>query len=136
MYPGSCLIGDKIFFVGGQRKAHSGKLKSSKYVYSLDLTNESFILKMENIKAPVKVIYPRIAAGNNQAILLGGKHPKTEQLNKYIFQLHFEETGMKFIKLDDLAIDITENYPPIIKNDSAIFISFPNVAVRKRDATN
>ena len=86
MYPGSCLMGDKIFFVGGQRKAHRGKLKSSKYIYSLDLSNESFGLKMENAKTPFKVIYPRIAAGTRHAILAGGKHPKTGQLSKHIFR--------------------------------------------------
>ena len=136
LHPGCCLLENKIFFVGGQRKSTSGKLKSSKYVYSLDLSTEDFTLKMENIKMPCKLINPTIAAGTKHAILAGGQHPKTGLANKNSYYLSLREENPKFTILDGISFELKEHYPSFATSEHAVFISFPKVAVRRKDATN
>ena len=122
---------NKIFIIGGQRVDRLGNLKSSKRVFSLSF-NAGFIIKKE-AKIPVKLERPIIAAGGKHAIIVGGKDPKTEELNKACFYINLKNGQVNVHSIEALSIDLEENYPPTYKKEYAMFISYPNVAVRYKD---
>ena len=128
---GSCVMDKKIFIFGGERLDKLGNLKSSKLILSLTV-DQGFVLKTES-KLPIKVNNPIVAAGENHAIVVGGTDPKTGGFNYKSFYVLLKENGMKVNIMDPLNMKFIENFPPIYTNQYAVFISYPNVAVRYKN---
>ena len=131
---GSCLMGKKIIIIGGQKISKLGNLKANKIIYSLSIEND-FVIKAEG-SLPIKLIKPVIASGDRHGIITGGKIPKTGQINQACYYLNMKSQVLSTHLIDPLTFNIEENYPPIYTGNYALFISFPNIAIRYRDKYN
>jgi hypothetical protein len=129
---GCCLMGNKIYFVGGQVEENES-LFPNEQIFSLDLMNESFELGVENVKFGLKVSRPSLVASQNYAILAGGKDLKTGRYNKNIFELNVDDDGLKFKKINSIKFELNEDYPPFVNQGYFVFVSFPFVACRTRE---
>lgn len=125
---GTCVLGNKLLLVGGQMVNGEGKLRSSKNVYSVNF-NDEFKMKCEG-KLPCKIIRSNIAAGNRHAIISGGVYLKTNKPNRLSFLISWNGIDYTIERILDVGIDLTERYPATYDNDTTLFISFPNIAVK------
>lgn len=125
---GSCVLGNKLLLVGGQRANSKGEVKNSKKVYSIAV-NEGFKMKCEG-KLPVKILRTNIAAGGKNAIVSGGVCSKSLKPSRSSFVIINEGDSYTIKKILDVGIDLTERYPATYNSDIALFISFPCIAVK------
>ena len=125
---GSCVLGNKLLLVGGQRLGSKGEVRNIKNVYSVAV-NQRFEMKCEG-KLPVKILRANIAAGGKHGIISGGVCSKTLKPNRSSFAIANEGDSYAIKKILDVGIDLTERYPATYNSDIALFISFPCIAVK------
>ena len=131
---GSCAIGNKLLFVGGQRKSKSGELKNSKNIYSIAVEDD-FKLELE-AKLPIKILKPSIATGLKHGIIAGGINAKTNLPNRCCFCIIVKDQIYNVYQMEDLGFDLTEAYPSFYHKDYVMFISYPNLALRVKRVSN
>lgn len=130
LYPGSFVIGNKLYFVGGQRINSKGFPKSNKKVFSLELKKLTPML--ENVRFGIKVIRPLCASGSSNAIIAGGTNPKLTKPSPYCYVFHAEPQP-EFKLLETIGFSLQEHYPPMyIASKGPLFISFPKVAYKDK----
>jgi hypothetical protein len=131
---GSCLSGNRILIIGGQRRSKLGNLKCNKTIFSFSFEN-GFLIEAVG-KIPMKILRPVIAGGDKHGIVIGGKNPKNNEMSKSCYYFTIKDKNIKFHGLDPLSFPIEENYPPVYNREFAMFISFPMVVIRFRNKIN
>lgn len=131
---GTCAVGNKILLVGGQRINTKGLLKNSKKIYSIDVSRE-FEVELEG-KLPIKVLKPTIATGLKHGIIAGGVNPKTSQPNKLCFSFMIKNEILNINPIQELNFELAEYYPGLYSRGFAMFVSFPNLAIRMKHLKN
>ena len=129
--PGSFILGSKIYLVGGYRVNSKGQLRSTKRVYSLDVSNDQDIRFdcEEQLRLPFKVVKPHCFAGTETVIVMGGKMGKSKTFNYCACQLRpKEKQPEKLVRmLEPIPVPMSGNYPPTKIDDYIAFSSFPNI---------
>lgn len=128
---GSCVLGKKILIVGGQ-DLNNGYIQSNRKVYSID--TELLTMKFET-SIELEVNCPLMASGSTHAILVGGTHPFTGEINKQTLYMSRKKDCILFESLDKLNSEIVERYPPVYRQNYIFFVSYPNIVVRFRKKT-
>ena len=131
---GTCAIGNKLVIIGGQRKGKTGRLKNSKKIYSIGVEN-GFKLELE-AKLPIKLLKPLAATGSKHGIITGGLNSKDLTYNRLSFCLISKNSNFYVFPIESLAFDLNEPYPAIYAKEFAMFISFPNIAIRNKHISN
>ena len=129
IYPGTFMIGSKIYFINGQRMSSKGILTSLRSVFSIDLEVDDFNFTQESFKSPLKVFRPVCGSHGNQVFITGGLKPSSKSCSKktYIFTLSTGEP--RFTEIPGLQAQIGDTYPVISTGDTNIVISYPSVAM-------
>lgn len=130
---GTCILGNKLLLVGGQRINSHKTLAGNKKIYSIDI-ERGFKVQIEG-KLPQKILRPAMAAGSKQGIITGGISLNSNTLNRKSFRIGIKDDICSIVPIDDIGIDLFELYPSYYCSKYAIFISFPNVAIRMKSLT-
>ena len=127
---GAFLFYQRIYLVGGKVYQEGGYNASDK-IFSFGLEENSFILREESFKLPVKLINPTCAAGSSNAIISGGKLEDGHyNLDVFIIKLRENEIIKSHSKLDS---PIEENYPPSYLEHEVVLFSFPKLWIRPKN---
>ncbi|OMJ92577.1 hypothetical protein SteCoe_4586 [Stentor coeruleus] len=131
MQYGSCVVNKRILIFGGMRVFGIGMVKYSKKILSIKF-NDGVCIREEG-KLPIKIVNPLVAAGEKHGILIGGANGETGEPNKSCFYFIFKGEALEVHSIDSLSIPISEKYPPVYTKNYAMFILYPNVAIRFRE---
>ncbi|OMJ84428.1 hypothetical protein SteCoe_14435 [Stentor coeruleus] len=130
---GTCILGNKLLLVGGQRLSSNKTLAGNKKIYSIDL-EKGLKVQVEG-KLPHKILRPTIASGSKQGIITGGVSLASNTLNRKSFRIEIQNDICHLTPIDDICIDLFELYPSYYCSKYAMFISFPNIAIRMKSLT-
>ncbi|OMJ95471.1 hypothetical protein SteCoe_1062 [Stentor coeruleus] len=131
---GTCIMGDKLLLIGGQRITSKNNLSGNKKIYSISL-EKGFKIQIEG-KMPNKLLKPSIAAGSKHGVIAGGISLTSGALNKRSYCIINKNDSFKIMEIDSLDFDLVELYPAFYFGKFVMFISFPYVAVRIKKITH
>lgn len=134
--PGTVLIKDKIYFIGGKILNSFGKPKASTKMYSLDLADDSLLFKEEPVSTPKKLVNPVCVASENEVFIVGGTNPKNPaRLLTSVYRLSFDGT-MQFLNYQSIPFPIQGTYPAVVADDYLLFFNYPRFAVLQKSQIN
>ncbi|OMJ69258.1 hypothetical protein SteCoe_33073 [Stentor coeruleus] len=128
---GTCIMGNKLLLIGGQRITSKNSLASNKKIFSINLEN-GFKVQIEG-KMPNKLLKPNIAAGKKHGIITGGISLSKGTFNRKSYCIIIKNDICKIQTIENLSFDIKELYPGFYCGNYVMFISYPYVAVRMKN---
>lgn len=128
---GTCIMGNKLLLIGGQRITSSNSLSSNKKIFSINLEN-GFKVQAEG-KMPHKLLKPTIASGKKHGIIAGGISLSTGTFNRKSYCIIIKNDICKIQTIESLSFDINELYPGVYCGNYVMFVSYPYIAVRMKN---
>ncbi|OMJ77290.1 hypothetical protein SteCoe_23158 [Stentor coeruleus] len=128
---GTCILGNKLLLVGGQRLNSKNTLSSNKKIFSINI-EKGFKVEVEG-KLPYKLLKPSIATGVKQGIITGGITVKSSKFNRKSFHISLKGDNCYLTPIGNIGIDLIEQYPSIYTSKYAMFISYPYIALRMKN---
>ncbi|OMJ93804.1 hypothetical protein SteCoe_3127 [Stentor coeruleus] len=133
--PGSFILNKKLYIFGGYTQSSDKKIRKNMIVFSIQLDDEQYELKVEMFKFPYAIYRPVTGIIGQTVIIGGGKYMDGSICRTY---LEFQNQQMEEEKFKEFAIecfDIEENYPPWCTEDFSYFIGFPKIAYRLKSSS-
>ena len=132
LYPGTFMIKSKVFLVNGQKMSTRGILETLTKVYSIDLEQDDFDFKEEDLELPFKVFRPICGSYRKTAFVTGGVMTSSKHASKQSFTINFKHDPPKVQEVQGLKVDLDDTYPIIATSNSFYCISYPNIAIYNR----
>ena len=103
--PSVFLFSGKLYFVGGEKKNSKGKLKKNSRIYSINISEDIFILNEENIKLPIKVNNVFGISRGSDVLIFGGKLLENNEFNKNCLSMSIIKDKALFKEEPELPIE-------------------------------
>jgi hypothetical protein len=136
LYPGTFMIGSRVYMVNGQKMSKRGILETLTRVYSIDLDEDGFDFREEDIDLPIQVFRPICGSYKKTAFITGGVVRTSKHSSKHSFMIKFRHDPPKVEEIHGLKVDLDDNYPVIGTSHAFYCISYPYVAIYDRRNKN
>lgn len=124
--PGNFIMKNILYYIGGNTQLGSNAL-----IYALDLSNPTPKFKALKFRLPVSLISPLCSSNSKFAFICGGY--SDDRPSKACFKFN-PKHGFKEIPGKNL--ELTENFPPKLKESYLIYCAFPKFALRTKSMKN
>ena len=127
---GAFTYNGRIYLVGG-KICQDGIYSPSDKIFSVGIEDESFFLREETIKLPVKLVNPVCASGGSHAFIAGGCLENNQpSLRMFVIKFLKNEIHECHAKLDSA---IEEKYPPAYLENEVVIFSFPKLWIKPKN---
>ncbi|OMJ79941.1 hypothetical protein SteCoe_19926 [Stentor coeruleus] len=129
IYPGTFILGSKIYYYGGYLINPS--LHPNQNVFSVSLESSTHDLKPENYEF-TKILKNPLSCTSDESVFICGGFDEDSQPSTSCY-LFTERKG--FTEVISPELMIIENYPPKFTSDYTIVVAFPKISVRNSQSS-
>ena len=129
--PTVCLFHGKLYFFGGETKTHKGKLKPTYDLFSVDISQGEYELKLENVKLPFELDHVVCTSRGHDILITGGKI--NGEFNKESWNMTISKGKAEFTKEPEIPIEYLDSHPSVYDGLSTVLFAFPDIIMLKND---